>query len=270
MTKVAVITGAGSGLGSAMADVFAGAGMAVAAFDIDGDRAAETAARVGNGSVSARVDVADRSSMEAAAKLVEDAFGGCEVVCANVGVQQFGTVERLTEADWRWVMDVNVVGPVNTVHAFLPLLRKREGQRNILLTASSSALAPGIRLAAYTASKFAVMGLGEVLRDELEPENIGVSILFPAGMMTRHLESSAQARPEEIGPWQIADDDISAMMSSRSMGDEHVATPEHAVRNLLRDLADNRRYIITHGRYKSTIEERFNDILESFDRMTNS
>jgi len=268
--RVAVITGAGSGLGSAMADAFAADGMAIAALDIDGDRAAETAARVGNDSVSMRVDVADRESMVAAAKLVDDAFGGCDVVCANVGVQQFGTVERLSEADWRWVMDVNVLGPVNTVYAFLPLLRKREGQRNIVLTSSSSALTPGVRLGAYTASKFAVMGLGEVLRQELEPENIGVSILFPAGMMTRHLESSAEARPTEIGPWVIADDDISTMMASREMADEHIATPEHAVRNLVRDLADNRRYIITHGKYKASIEERFDDVLASFDRMTES
>ena len=85
-------------------------------------------------------------------------------MCANVGVQQFGAIDRLTEDDWRWVLEVNVLGTVRTVAAFLPMIRQRSGLRRILLTASSGALVPGVRLAAYTASKDAVIGYVEAAR----------------------------------------------------------------------------------------------------------
>jgi NAD(P)-dependent dehydrogenase (short-subunit alcohol dehydrogenase family) len=253
-----------------MVERFAAQGMSVMVLDIDGERAEQTAQAVRDGGGTARamqLDVVDRKAAEAAAKLTLEAFGGCNVLCANVGVQQFGAVERLTEQDWRWLIDVNVLGTVHTVAAFLPLLRATSGTRRIALTSSSAALVPGVRLAAYTASKFAVMGYGETLRLELAPEGIGVSILFPAGMRTRHLESSARARPTDIGEWTMMPDDIKAMKESRKIDEAaHVVTAEHATRNLLRDLAENRRYILTHGNYRDAFVERFEDILEALQR----
>ena len=267
---IAVVTGAGSGLGASMVDRFAGEGMSIVALDIDEKRVEQKAASVreaGGQAIAMRVDVANRSSLEAAAHAAEKAFGGCTVLCANVGVQQFGAIDRLTEQDWRWVLDVNVLGVVNTVNAFLPLLRQRSGNRHILVTASSSVLDPGVRLGAYIASKFAVTGYGETLRQELEPEGIGVSILFPAGMMTRHLESSVLARPAELGPSERRPDDIAAMKASRKMDSKaHVVTAEHATRNLLVELAANERYIITHGQYRDSIVDRFEDLLRAHDR----
>jgi NAD(P)-dependent dehydrogenase (short-subunit alcohol dehydrogenase family) len=266
----AVVTGAGSGLGAALAERFAAEGMAVMVLDIDGERAEQTAQAVRNAGGTAKavqLDVANRAAVEAAARLTLEAFGSCNVLCANVGVQQFGAVERLTEQDWKWVLDVNVMGVVRTVDAFLPLIRATPGARRIALTSSSAALVPGVRLAAYTASKFAVMGYGETLRLELAPEDIGVSILFPAGMRTRHLESSARARPSDIGQWTMMPDDIKAMKESRKLDEAaHVVTAEHATRNLLQELAENRRYIVTHGNYRDAFVERFDDILAALDR----
>jgi NAD(P)-dependent dehydrogenase (short-subunit alcohol dehydrogenase family) len=267
---IAVVTGAASGLGASMVDRFVGEGMSVVALDIDEKRVEQKAASVreaGGQAIAMRVDVANRSSLDAAAHAAQKAFGGCTVLCANVGVQQFGAIDRLTDQDWRWVLDVNVLGVVNTVSAFLPLLRQRSGNRHILVTASSSVLDPGVRLGAYITSKFAVTGYGETLRQELEPEGIGVSILFPAGMITRHLESSVLARPAELGPSQRRPDDIAAMKASRKMDSKvHVVTPEHATRNLLAELAANERYIITHGQYRDSIVDRFEDVLRAHDR----
>ena len=269
--RVAVVTGGGSGLGAAMCRQFASAGMAVAALDIDEANAQATAEALarefGVPTVAARVDVGDTASVHAAAASVRAALGGCDVLCANVGVQQFGAIDRLTEDDWRWVFEVNVLGTVRTVAAFLPMLRERSGLRRILLTASSGALVPGVRLAAYTASKDAVIGYGDTLRQELADEGIGVMIVFPAGMSTRHLESSKLARPDEIGEWVIAPDDIDAMMSSRKVGEEHVATAEHAVRNLLTDLVANEPYLITHGSYRAEYHARLAAVEAAFDRM---
>jgi NAD(P)-dependent dehydrogenase (short-subunit alcohol dehydrogenase family) len=272
--RIAVVTGAGSGLGAAMCRRFAEAGMAVAALDIDEERAKETAATLaeacGVPTMSAAVDVGDPGSLHAAAAAVEATLGGCDVLCANVGVQQFGAIDRLTDDDWSWILNVNVLGTVRTVAAFLPLLRRRAGWRRVVLTASSGVFVPGVRLGAYQTSKFAVWGYGETLRQELAAEGIGVTVLFPAGMMTRHLESSARAKPADKGAWVLAPDDIDAMMSSRKMGDEHVATPEHAVRNLIADLVANEPFIITHGAYRAEYHERLAALEAAFDRMERS
>ena len=272
--RIAVVTGGGSGLGAAIGRELAAVGMAVALLDIDEDGARRVAASLadehGVPTLGLRVDVGDTASVERAAAAVAGELGGCDVLCANVGVQQFGAIDRLTEDDWRWVLEVNVLGTVRTVAAFLPMIRDRHGFRRIVLTASSGALVPGVRLAAYTASKDAVIGYGETLRLELADEDIGVTLLFPAGMQTRHLESSKLARPAEIGEWVLADDDIEAMLSSRSIGDEHVATPEHAVRNLVTDLLADEPYVITHGAYRDQYRRRLAEIDAAFDRMERS
>jgi NAD(P)-dependent dehydrogenase (short-subunit alcohol dehydrogenase family) len=267
---VAVITGAGSGLGAAMATRFAAQGMPVAVLDIDEKHAERTAQRIRDESGRAlayKVDVSDPSAMQAAASEVENAFGHCSVLCANVGVQQFGTIDRLTENDWRWVLNVNVMGVIHTVNAFLPLVRKSQARRHIVITSSSAAYSPGIRMGAYTTSKYAITGYGETLRMELASEGVGVSILFPAGMATTHLQSSQKARPAELGVLEIRREDIDAMMQSRKVDIAgHVATAEYATRHLLSELAENRRYIITHGDCREAIVSNFDDLLAAHDR----
>lgn len=269
-TGTAVVTGAGSGLGASMVERFAGEGMSIVALDIDGDRAEQTAQAVrdkGGRAIALRLDVADRGAVEAAAAAARAEFGGCNVLCANVGVQQFGAIDALTENDWRWVLDVNVLGVVNTVGAFLPLLRESTGARRVVLTASSSVLVPGVRMAAYIASKYAVMGYGETLRMELAPEDIGVSVFFPAGMSSRHLESSKLARPDALGPSVLRREDIDVMMASRKVDTaEHVVTPEHATRNLLAELANNERFIVSHGAYRNELVERCDALVAAVDR----
>jgi NAD(P)-dependent dehydrogenase (short-subunit alcohol dehydrogenase family) len=217
--------------------------------------------------MSAPVDVGDSSSVGEAADHVQETLGGCDVLCANVGVQQFGALDRLTDHDWEWVLNVNVLGTVRTVRAFLPLMRARHGWRRIVLTASSSVLAPGVRIGAYQTSKFAVMGFGETLREELAGEGIGVTVLFPGGMITRHLESSAHARPAHLGATGASDDDLTAMLEHRPMDAGDVVTPEHAIRNLLADLMHDAPYSVTHGSYRAVYEQRRNAMDAALDRM---
>jgi NAD(P)-dependent dehydrogenase (short-subunit alcohol dehydrogenase family) len=269
--QIAVITGAGSGLGAAMGRLFAGAGMAVAALDIDEPSARQTAAALaeqfGVPTTSLRMDVGDAGSVAAAARHVAQTLGGCDVLCANVGVQQFGAIDRLTEQDWEWVLRVNVLGTVRTVREFLPLLRARHGWRRIVLTASSSVLAPAVRLGAYQTSKFAVMGFGETLREELAGEGVGVTLLFPGGMVTRHLESSALARPAELGASAQRTEDLEAMMAHRPMAAGDVVTPDHAIRHLLAGLIDDAPYVVTHGSFRPFYDERREAMDAALDRM---
>ena len=221
----------------------------------------------GGSAVGFTGDVASRSSLDEIAERVCGELGGCHILCVNAGVVQFGALDRLTEDDWRWVLGVNVLGAVNTVAAFLAALRSAPGMRRILLTSSSSALSPGARLGAYAASKYAVTGYGETLRMELEPEGIGVSILFPAGMRTRFLELSPTVRPAELGKSVTYPDDHDAMLASRdTTADDYIVEPEYAVRNVLRDLVNNEPYIVTHAPYRRRYEGRAAILRAAFDR----
>ncbi len=245
--------------------------MNVALLDIDGDRAREAADSMAETydveTMACEVDVGTARDVDEAAAAVRRQFGGCDLLFANVGVQQLGAVERLSDDDWTWVLNVNVIGTARTVRSFLPLLRSRSGMRHIALTASSSALAPGMRLGAYQASKSAVLGLGDTLRLELVGEGIGVTVILPAGMATRHLASSALARPADLGESQIFPDDIETMVGSLSMTDKDLATPEHAARHVLRDVVANESYVITHGGYRDAYRSRCQEFERAFDRM---
>ena len=145
-------------------------GMDVALLDLDGDRAAAEATSLagsfGVDGFGLGVDVGDAESVEAAATAVEDRFGRADLVVSNVGVQLFGAVDRITDDEWRWVLDVNVIGSARVARCFVPLLRRSTGR--LAFTSSSSVLDPASRLGAYQASKFAVWGLAETLRLELE------------------------------------------------------------------------------------------------------
>ncbi len=128
---------------------------------------------------------------------------------------QFGPLEQITAEDWQWLLSVNVIGTANTVNAFLPLLRAADGPRHIVLTSSVAALAPSPRQGAYITTKFAVTGYGDVLRQELADDGIGVTVLFPNGMMTNHLESSRAARPGELGESVLRDEDLEVVIATR-------------------------------------------------------
>jgi NAD(P)-dependent dehydrogenase (short-subunit alcohol dehydrogenase family) len=248
--RAAVVTGGASGFGLAVAHELAAAGHDVALLDIDGDRVEEAAAAVaeahGRATISRRVDVASADDVAAAATAVDAAFGRCDVLWANVGVQHFGAVETIADDVWRWVLDVNVIGTARTLRSFLQLLRASAPAR-IAVTASANALAPAARLGAYQASKYAVVGLAETLRMELEPDGIGVSVVYPSGMLTRHLESSAAARPTELGPGDVDDEDLAAMMASRPMTEVDLTTAEDAAARSVGLVLTGAEHVITHG-----------------------
>jgi NAD(P)-dependent dehydrogenase (short-subunit alcohol dehydrogenase family) len=261
--RVAVVTGGASGFGLAIAEGCAARGDAVVVLDIDGERAvdvaAELGARHGVPVLGRRVDVSSSADVEAAASEVDERFGRCDLLWANVGVQHFGAVETISDEVWRWVLDVNVVGAARTVRAFLPLLRAAGGAR-LAFTASANALAPAARLGAYQASKYALVGLAETLRIELAEDSIGVSIVYPSGMLTRHLESSAAARPSDLGSGEVSEEDLSAMMASRPMTEADLTTAEAAAERALAGVLAGEAHVITHGDLEAPVEQHHHDI----------
>ncbi len=256
---VAVITGGASGFGLALGSQCAAHGMDVALLDLDGERAegeaAGLAAAHGVAALGLAVDVAEASAVGAAADAVEERFGPADLVVSNVGVQLFGAVERLTDDEWLWVLDVNVVGSARVARAFLPLLRKADHGR-LAFTTSASVLDPASRMAAYQASKFAVWGLAETLRLELADEGIDVSVIFPSGMITRHLETSAAAQPGHLRRDIGDEEDFTAMLASNPALAEAVVTPEDAALRVLDAVLAGEPYVITHGDLAAAVDDR--------------
>lgn len=265
----AVVTGAAAGLGAAMARQLAGAGMSVLVADVNEAGAAQVADELGASglrAVAARVDVGDPASLAALAVTAERALGGCDLLAANVGVQRIGRADTLTPEDWQWVIGVNLLGTVETVRALLPLLRRSE-DAHILFTGSMSSILAAPRLAAYTASKMAVLGFAETLRLELAPEGIGVTSILPAGMATSHLDSSAAARPAALGRSpELTGEDVEAVVAVLAATPDAMVSPEHALRDLLPALRENRPYLVTHPPNRAHVEDRFRALLDAFDR----
>ncbi len=254
-----MITGAASGFGRALAERCAARGMRVVLLDLDGDRAATEAAALAaaNGveALGLRVDVADGASVDEAAATVGERFGLAHLVISNVGVQLFASIDRATDDEWRWLLDVNVVGSARVARAFLPLLRKADRGR-LAFTSSSSVLDPASRMSMYQASKFAVWGLAETLRVELAGEGSGVSVLFPSGMLSRHLETSEAAQPAHVRRPIAGDNDFAAMHESNPTMAQFLATPEEAAAGVIDAVLGDRRYVVTHGAFLEALANR--------------
>ena len=185
---VAVITGAGSGIGRASAHAFARRGARVVVTDLDGDRAAAVAAELGEGAVAAACDVTNLADLEAARDLALDRFGRVDLVMNNVGVLAVGKVEDIPLEAWQRIIDINLLGIVRSNLVFLPLLLE-QGSGHVVNTASTAGLLPyGFDRLPYTATKHAVVGLSEALALYLRPQGIGVSCLCPAGVATNIIE----------------------------------------------------------------------------------
>jgi NAD(P)-dependent dehydrogenase (short-subunit alcohol dehydrogenase family) len=257
---VAVITGGASGFGLALGQRCAAQDMDLVLLDLDGDRAASEAAAIaaahGVAALGMRIDVADASSVETAAGAVGERFGAVDLLISNVGVQLFGAVERFTDEERRWVLDVNVIGSARVVRAFLSLLR-RSAHPKLAFTTSSSVLNPASRLGAYQASKFAVWGLAETLRREVTPDGIGVSVIFPSGMISRHLETSETAQPSHLRRPLAGKSDFDAMIASNPEMVAAIATPEDAARGVIEAVLADEPHVITHGDLSNAVADRY-------------
>lgn len=268
-SEVAVITGGASGFGRALGECCAERGMHVVLLDIDGNRAAQEAAVLAAAhavdGLGMAVDVSRADAVASAAAAVSQRFGHADLVVSNVGVQLFGAVERLTDEEWRWVLDVNVVGAARTARAFLPLLRKSSHAR-LAFTASTGVLAPASRMGAYQASKFALWGLAETLRLELADDGIAVSVVFPSGMISRHLETSVAAQPDHLRRTIAAEGDFEAMHASNPDLARDVASPEDAARNVFDALLAGERYIVTHGDLVEPVATRCEELRLAVER----
>src|SRR5713101_8406422 len=183
---VAAVTGAGSGIGRALAQQLAAAGSALALADVDEAGLLQTAQSLGKTSAAVTthfVDVADEESVSTFAEDAEARHGRVTLLINNAGVSLHGDFEEISLEDFRWLMNVNFWGVVYGTNYFLPIL-KRERRAHIVNLSSVFGLIAPAGQAPYAASKFAVRGFTEALRHELEGSNVGVSCVHPGGIKT--------------------------------------------------------------------------------------
>ena len=268
--KVAVVTGGGSGIGRGMALAFADSGMHVVLADIEADAANAVAKEVTERGVKAlplEVDVTDRAAVESLAERTFAELGAAHVLCNNAGVAVFGPLDKMSDDDWRFVLSVNLEGVVHGLQAFLPRMRDVSGEKHIVNTASGAGLIAFPTLGAYTATKYAVVGISETLRQEVAQHSIGVSVLCPGVVNTRIFESERN-RPDALGgreaqpPLQIGG--VSAQAQDNP-GMMRGMDPE-IVGRIVRDaVLANEAYIFPHPDLRANVEARFKGISASFD-----
>lgn len=255
--KVAVVTGAASGIGLALTEAFVGEGMRVVMADVEEAALSREASRLGASGAEVRavpVDVADADQVADLAATTLSAFGGVHVVCNNAGVAPGGPMLATTAAEWRWVFDVNVLGVAHGVRTFAPLLVEA-GAGHIVNMASEAGLSTNSFLGLYCASKHAVVGLSEALYRELEGTGVGVSCVCPELVRTAIFHSERN-KPErvEFDPAHNA-----AMAPLRQIVESGMEPAEVAAAVVAAVRADQ-FWVFTHPQTLDRAARRFHDI----------
>lgn len=199
--KTAVVTGAASGMGLAMARSFAQAGMSVVLADIEADRLQEAVmglTSAGHRAIGVRTDVSKEAQIRSLAEAALDTFGAVHVVCNNAGIGIGGAVEEMSLDDWRWTLDVDLWSVIYGMRVFLPLL-KQQNEGHISATSSMAGLLAGPVLGAYHVAKHGVVALMDTVRIELKlaKSDVHASVLCP-GPIDTDITRSSRNRPAEL------------------------------------------------------------------------
>jgi len=266
--KVAVITGGASGLGRAMADRFARAGMRIVLADVEPNALARAEAEMkaaGAEVISVRTDVSKAADVEALAQKTLAAFGAVHLVANNAGVAPLGSAWENSVADWEWTLGVNLCGVIHGVRVFTPIMLAQGGEAHIVNTASVSGLISPPGSAMYNVTKHAVVTLTETLYHDLalKQARVGCSVLCPAYVPTGIVDSERN-RPtllqnparEKTAEQQAREALLRKAVTSGKQSAGDVA------QKVFEAVRDGRFYILTHPRIKPSIQWRMEDILQ--------
>jgi NAD(P)-dependent dehydrogenase (short-subunit alcohol dehydrogenase family) len=266
--KVAVITGAASGIGLAMAHRFAAEKMVLALLDIEEGAlaaAADALRSAGARVLAIRADVSKAADLEAAAARFQAEFGVAHVICNNAGVGGVpAPMWTLSDDDWDWTVSVNLWSVIRGIRVFLPPLLASGEEGHVVNTASMAGLTSTPFMGAYSAAKHGVVAISEVLAKELElaGSRVGVSVLCP-GFVRTQIATSERNRPpgapSEASAAAVAGSPIAQAIQ------EMVASgqpPDAIADEVVRAIKESRFYILTHPEMKPAIEHRLRDILE--------
>ena len=268
--KVAVVTGAASGIGLGMAGRLAAAGMKIVMADIEVEplHAAAADLEASGAPVRAQVcDVGDGDQVDALADAAVAEFGAVHVACNNAGVGGGGPMWELTAHDWEWVLGVNLWGVIHGVRAFVPRMIEA-GEGHVVNTASIAGLTSAPFLGPYNVSKHGVVTLSETLARELAvtEHNVGVSVLCPAWVRTQ-IHQSSRNRPQDLTPDEaetdaVADGPAAGMAAMMESVIESGMDPADVANRVHDAIVGNEFYILTHAEFAPFVEARHQAIVD--------
>lgn len=266
--KVAVITGGASGIGFATASQLGARGVNLLLADIEPDALREAAAalRTRHGvRVEQQVcNVALKADVDALAEFAFTEMGGAHILFNNAGVAVGGPVADMSYDDWRWIIDVDLWGVINGVHAFLPRIQAQGQPGHILFTASFAGLVPNVGLGPYCVAKYGVVALAEVLAKELRGSEIGVSVLCPMRVGT-NIGDSQRNRDASYG----GDLDTSVVEDQDESNEDmagRVLDVDDVAAMVIEAIEANELYILPHPESRESIKRRFARIDGTFER----
>src|SRR5882757_7024898 len=268
--KTAFVTGGASGIGLALGRAFAQAGMKVMLADVEAtalQAAVKSLQEFATDVRGALCDVADPASVDHAAKMSFEAFGNVHVVCNNAGVAAGGGIDNISVDNWRWVIDVNLMGVLHGIRAFLPHIRAHGEGGHIVNTASMAGKNGGLGFSPYVASKFAVVGMSEGLAMQLRPLGIGVTVLCP-GYVRTGIGESGRNRPQRYGPTPTLDpaSPAAALVAEIAQRLQAGLDPSEVAARVLDAIRDDELYVFTHPEMRAGIDERFAAIEAAIDK----
>lgn len=265
-SKIAVVTGGGSGMGKGIAEKLLSLGVQVIIADIDQSAIEATGEELGiEGIVT---DVSRFEDVQALAEKVVKRYGGVDILCNNAGVGPVGLIADLTLEDWRWMLDINLWGVIHGIHAFLPYLKRNAHGGHIINTASQAGLISGPGFGPYCASKYAVVALTEVLAQELALEGslVRASVLLPGPTQTA-IATSQRHRRDASGAG-LRDMDLNDI--DLFDGPIPWKTPAEIGEIVVDGIASGELYLFTHPQLSQPIFDRFERIRSASDRAMNA
>jgi NAD(P)-dependent dehydrogenase (short-subunit alcohol dehydrogenase family) len=265
--RATVITGGANGIGFATARQFARQGARVMLADIDQSALDDAVATLRADGVDAHGVRCDVRKLDDVSHLADEAFrvfGEVHVVFNNAGIAYAGPIVQTSHDDWRFVIDVDLWGPIHGVEAFLPRLIAQGGQSHIVFTSSFAGLIPNVGLGPYCVAKYGVVALAETLAREVRPNGIGVSVLCPMIVETNLLANTERVRSADYGPaTPSAAESVDQLASAPT--DDSVLNVEDVARLTADAVLANRLYVLPHRASRDSIQRRFARIDRTFD-----
>jgi NAD(P)-dependent dehydrogenase (short-subunit alcohol dehydrogenase family) len=264
--RATVITGGANGIGFATAREFASRGARVMLGDIDQSALDDAVATLRTDGVDAHGVMCDVRKLGDVEHLADEAFrvfGEVHVVFNNAGIAYAGPIVETSHDDWRFVIDVDLWGPIHGVEAFLPRLIAQRGESHIVFTSSFAGLIPNVGLGPYCVAKYGVVALAETLAREVRPNGIGVSVLCPMIVETNLLANTERVRSEDYGPAHSEVQTVQQLASAPE--DDSVLNVEDVARLTTEAILANRLYVLPHRAARESIQRRFGRIDRTFD-----
>jgi NAD(P)-dependent dehydrogenase (short-subunit alcohol dehydrogenase family) len=266
--RVAVVTGAASGIGRGMVEIFIEAGMKVVLADVDKTKLQATVKTFQNSGaevLGVHTDVSKHDQVKTLADKTIDAFGAVDVLCNNAGVGIGGRFSwEIPFESWSWVLGVNLMGVINGLHYFLPIMLNQDTEAHIVNTSSIAGLTSNLINTPYGVSKHGVLALTESLYHELQilGAKVKVSVLCPGPVNTDIMESSERNRPADIPAPPELSEEQSVFREAYKTWIKRGLDPKEVGRQVIEAIKEERLYIITTNDFDSNIEQRMKNILE--------